>query len=369
MKTFHSEYWHMISEAIGLDYDDNYDSRRFGPEKRNSAMFKEVVRNLLRRIGLLSVAEARQTTRNGIGLIGPFISELEWLYTKLSDSESREILVKTAAYRTLGHRRIRLPLNNPEHWARIQAAGKLPRSEESIDAGFMGKRLHRLALGDLGYPIELFISPGGVVTQFVEQQYRCETSEGPIECAEGDVAIDAGGCYGETALYFAYKTGERGKVVSFEFLPANLEIQQKNLQLNPSLASRIRVIEKPVWSQSGKKLFISGRGPATMVRPTSEDPNAHSVQTLRIDDLVKDGDLPRVDFIKMDIEGAELEALKGSTEVLQQFKPKLAITVYHDFRDFWTIPRFLDELGLGYRFYLRHFTIHAEETVLFAIAR
>jgi hypothetical protein len=51
---------------------------------------------------------------------------------------------------------------------------------------------------------------------------------------------------------------------------------------------------------------------------------------------------------------------------LRQFKPKLAITVYHDFKDFWMIPQFLDELGLNYRFYLRHFTIHAEETVLFA---
>jgi len=45
--------------------------------------------------------------------------------------------------------------------------------------------------------------------------------------------------------------------------------------------------------------------------------------------------------------------------------PKLAITAYHDFNDFWMIPQYLESLGLGYRFYLRHFTIHAEETVLF----
>ncbi len=47
---------------------------------------------------------------------------------------------------------------------------------------------------------------------------------------------------------------------------------------------------------------------------------------------------------------------------------KMAITVYHDFKDFWEIPQFLDRLGLGYRFYLRHFTIYGEETVLFARA-
>ena len=69
-------------------------------------------------------------------------------------------------------------------------------------------------------------------------------------------------------------------------------------------------------------------------------------------------------FIKREIEGAEMEALKGAGSVLSQFQPRLAITVYHDFKDFWTIPQYLDSLGLAYPFYLRHFTIHAEETVL-----
>jgi hypothetical protein len=61
-------------------------------------------------------------------------------------------------------------------------------------------------------------------------------------------------------------------------------------------------------------------------------------------------------------------ALKESKSVLRQFKPKLAITVYQDFKDFWEIPRFLDRLGLGYRFVCGASPIHAEETVLFAKA-
>jgi len=52
--------------------------------------------------------------------------------------------------------------------------------------------------------------------------------------------------------------------------------------------------------------------------------------------------------------------------VLRKFQPRLAITVYHRLRDFWEIPQYHRSLGLGYRFYLRHFTTHAEETVLFA---
>jgi hypothetical protein len=70
----------------------------------------------------------------------------------------------------------------------------------------------------------------------------------------------------------------------------------------------------------------------------------------------------------MDIEGAELEALKGAKKTLLLFKPKLAISVYHNLHDLWTIPQWIESLDLGYQFYLRHFTIHSEETVLFAKA-
>ena len=88
--------------------------------------------------------------------------------------------------------------------------------------------------------------------------------------------------------------------------------------------------------------------------------------TLAIDDLVQQQNLPRVDFIKMDIEGAELSALRGAKQTIQRHKPKLAISVYHRLTDFFEVPEFLDSLGCGYRYFLRHYTIHAEETVLFA---
>ena len=68
----------------------------------------------------------------------------------------------------------------------------------------------------------------------------------------------------------------------------------------------------------------------------------------------------------MDIEGAEIAALKGAEAALRRFRPKLAISVYHRLSDFWQIPRYLESLGLGYKFHLRHFTTHVEETVLFA---
>ena len=61
-----------------------------------------------------------------------------------------------------------------------------------------------------------------------------------------------------------------------------------------------------------------------------------------------------------------MAALRGAEQTLRRFKPKLAVCVYHHFDDFWTIPQYLDQLGVGYRFYLRHSSINAEEAVLFA---
>ena len=73
-----------------------------------------------------------------------------------------------------------------------------------------------------------------------------------------------------------------------------------------------------------------------------------------------------MDFIKLDIEAAEMSALRGAERTLRRFRPRLAISVYHKEEDLIDIPQFIAALDLGYRLYLDHFTIHAEETILFA---
>ncbi|SFU68912.1 FkbM family methyltransferase [Nitrosospira multiformis] len=69
----------------------------------------------------------------------------------------------------------------------------------------------------------------------------------------------------------------------------------------------------------------------------------------------------------MDIEGAELNALKGAEDTILRCRPKLAISLYHSIDDFKTIPRYLNSPGLSYKYYLDHHTIYENETVLFAI--
>ena len=68
----------------------------------------------------------------------------------------------------------------------------------------------------------------------------------------------------------------------------------------------------------------------------------------------------------MDIEGAELEALKGAEQIIRNFKPKLAICAYHKPEDLYTLPELIKSFRDDYVFYLRHYTDTLYETVLYA---
>lgn len=368
---FFGDYSRMLFDSVGNNHRDNFDTRRFGREPRGDlssirSAASRLVSQLLAKVGLARTRMVLSLINQGISFVRPHLADLEWLYHHLADDESRKLLVQLIAYRALGHRHVKLPLNRPEYWKSIETIEKVAEGCETIDPGFMGFQLAKMNLRIIGYPIELFFVPFAVVTQFVDQPYRCATPNGIIEAGEGDVVIDAGGCWADTALYFAAKTGKHGKVASFEFLPDNLNIYQRNLNLNPDLAARIKLLPFPLWSSSDQELFINGHGPGTSVGATPQSPDAKAIRTVSMDHLLERGDFDRVDFIKMDIEGAELPALRGAVATLRRFRPKLAISVYHNLGDFWQIPQYLDSLSFGYKFYLRHFTIHAEETVLFA---
>ena len=89
------------------------------------------------------------------------------------------------------------------------------------------------------------------------------------------------------------------------------------------------------------------------------------VQIGRIDDLVCDAPT----FIKMDIEGAELDALDGARRVISDHHPALAICVYHRPSDFWEVPRKVLSMYGGYSVYLRHYTESIYETVMFFVPK
>jgi len=72
-----------------------------------------------------------------------------------------------------------------------------------------------------------------------------------------------------------------------------------------------------------------------------------------IDDYINKNNIKSVDLIKMDIEGFEQKALRGAIKTIKTFKPVLAITIYHNANDFFEIKPMLEDLDIGYQFYIK----------------
>jgi FkbM family methyltransferase len=292
-------------------------------------------------------------------------SEWEQTYALLADAYSRELLLDLLAFQVLGHEKVRLPLSRPDYWGkRRYIESHLRRARNTYKVPILG-HLDLYDLHPLGIPMTLHGSALSVLNTFMLEQYRYPRSEPLVAVTAGETVVDAGGCWGDTALYFAHRAGRDGRVISFEFVPGNLTILRQNLEDNAAIAENVTVVPKAVWNVSGIELSYSDTGPGTAVL---RDPADNlSAETITIDDYVNEARLERVDFIKMDIEGAELPALHGAERTLRRFKPRLALAAYHKEDDLITIPQYLSKLDIGYKFFLDHFTIHQEETVLFAL--
>jgi len=355
-----------IFQNVNCYHPNNTDEDRFGktPLKlRLKSIIKDI---LLNRIPYIS-SYRRQFTYNDI--FNDNLEKLACLYHQLKDPFSREQLLKIISYRFLGPERVKLPLNTPEYWNERKKLAKLIKKKGTINPVGCIFNLAYFDLSSINYPINLYCSTIGVHLTFVHKQYEYCISDAVIKAENGDVVIDAGGCYGDTALYFADEVGATGKVYTFECIPSSIEIMKKNLALNETHQKRIEIVPYALWDSSGQTLYCKDAGPGSRVGFERQAVDDFAVQTLCIDDFADKYNVTKIDFIKMDIEGAELPALKGAVKVLRKYKPKLAIAIYHRFSDFTDIFEFISSLNLGYEFYLRHCTVYGEETMLYAISK
>jgi FkbM family methyltransferase len=87
------------------------------------------------------------------------------------------------------------------------------------------------------------------------------------------------------------------------------------------------------------------------------------VKVSTLDNLVDEN----VDYIKLDIEGEELNAIIGSNRIIKECKPYLAVCIYHNQSHFWQIPISILNINPYYRIYLRHYTEGIFETVMYFI--
>jgi FkbM family methyltransferase len=214
------------------------------------------------------------------------------------------------------------------------------------------------------YKIEKFIYNGesaDIAHVFYLEDYAYSEIVKP---SLGDIVIDAGAYFGDTALWFSKYVGKNGKVFAFEPLEYNFKILKNNIIEN-SLNDVITPVKKGI-GEDEQRLNISGFGSGATTT-SYESSKGEFVDITTIDKFVKANKIGRVDFIKMDIEGAELSALKGAQETLKKFKPKLAICVYHKGEDIIEIPEYLISIIPEYKLYIKHNSISFYDTVLYAV--
>ena len=172
-----------------------------------------------------------------------------------------------------------------------------------------------------------------------------------------EVFVD-GGCFdGSNSLDFINwcSNGGGGDIYAWEPDSDNLEKCKETFEKNEL---RYQLIPKGLWSEAKNLKFKMGGASSAI-----SDSGDIVVTVDSIDHLI---DRP-VTFIKMDVEGAEYQALLGAKNMMAKYKPKLAICVYHKREDIWELFQLIHEINPGYRFYIRHYSFGDVETVLYAL--
>jgi FkbM family methyltransferase len=179
-----------------------------------------------------------------------------------------------------------------------------------------------------------------------------------LPLTENEIFVDCGAYDGYTIhSLLKHTNGKFSKIYAFDPDKSNIE----KLKRNVSNYNNIEVIEKGCSSQKGVLYFKEDKSLFSCV---SNEGNV-KIEVDTIDNIVRERE--GVSYIKMDIEGSELEALKGAKNTIISNKPKLTICCYHKSADLYTIPQYIKSLNSNYKLYFRHYTCFSYDLILYAI--
>ncbi|BBB90416.1 MAG TPA: FkbM family methyltransferase [Methylomusa anaerophila] len=170
--------------------------------------------------------------------------------------------------------------------------------------------------------------------------------------------IDCGTYDGDTV--FALKQCKKSvdKVALFEPESNNFKKLRENLN-GSRVANEEILFPCGVWKETEILRFKAGIQSSSAISPAGD----MFIQCVALDDVLRDF---APTFIKMDIEGAEYEALLGAENIIRQYAPDLAVSVYHKIEHMWEIPLLIQSFNSNYKFYLRCHALHGMETILYA---
>ncbi len=178
--------------------------------------------------------------------------------------------------------------------------------------------------------------------------------ENIINLATDEVFIDCGAYVGDTIAEFVKRTGGHyEQIIAFEPDSQNL----KCLRENTANVIKLKIVESAAHLGKGILYFNAGNDEFSRIG------GPHAVAADSVDNVL---DGSRCSYIKADIEGSEMEMLKGAVATVKRYQPKLAISVYHKRDDLVTIPSYIKKCNPAYRLALRMHSLYAD-LVLYAL--
>jgi FkbM family methyltransferase len=225
---------------------------------------------------------------------------------------------------------------------------------------FIGTRLYyneiKKQLIEMGVAYENIINVGEILDSMIQYQYF-DLQE--LTHVDNEVFVDMGCFDGKSALSFVDWSRNNYKHI-YSFEPDKKNFFKCKKALSTLIKDeKLTLINKGAWS-CNTKLFFDATGKSASAISDQGD----EILVTALDDELKD---KQVSFIKMDIEGAELEALRGAKSLIIKQKPKLAISIYHKTEDILELPQLILSYRGDYKLYLRHYTLGAFDTILYAI--
>ncbi|XWO14278.1 S-adenosylmethionine-dependent methyltransferase [Candidatus Hepatincola sp. Pdp] len=194
--------------------------------------------------------------------------------------------------------------------------------------------------------------------------YQCGLqflSKQELNFLNGKSVITAGAYWGDSSLILNHIT--KGKVYGFEPNKHNFSLFQQMISKN-SKHGAIIPINKGLSEMSGVAYINDD---TLSVASKLSDSIGSKIETISIDDFVKQNNIVDLGVIHLDIEGLETKVLLGATKTIKQFKPTLLVSIYHNPQDFFDLKPLIESWNLGYNFKIRKLARNRFEVVLIAI--
>lgn len=193
--------------------------------------------------------------------------------------------------------------------------------------------------------------------------------------SEEEVFVDCGAYIGDTAEAYFRNFSQCRRMYLYDLIPANLRKAKMRLAEHEEIIYRNVGLGEP--EQCGMKIKIKDEESSVFAitdhdMEKDQQKSVSEENDLEIEIVTLDSDIDeRITFLKMDIEGSEINALMGAEEHIRNEHPKLAICAYHHYEHLWEIARLVRSFNADYKLYLRYNGaingVMASEYVLFAI--